>query len=151
MNEIKYTHTNIVAKDWKRLADFYIKVFNCEPIYPERDLSGQWLEKLTNIKNAAIKGIHLRLPGYESGPTLEIFQYNEHNLHKEQEKINYQGFAHIAFHVDSVEDVLKSLEKNGGEKLSEIITKDFDNVGKLIVVYARDPEGNYVEIQKWEK
>ena len=42
-----------------------------------RDLSGEWLDRATGLKNAHIKGIHLRLPGYgEGGPTLEIFQYD---------------------------------------------------------------------------
>lgn len=46
---IKYVHTNIIAKDWKRLADFYIQVFNSKPLYPERDLSGKWIAN--NIPN----------------------------------------------------------------------------------------------------
>lgn len=43
--KIKYVHTNIVSSDWKSLADFYINVFGCQPILPERNLSGSWLEK----------------------------------------------------------------------------------------------------------
>jgi len=31
---MKYTHTNLVARDWRRLADFYIKVFGCTPVPP---------------------------------------------------------------------------------------------------------------------
>lgn len=63
---IKYAHTNIVAKDWRRLSDFYFKVFDCKPVFPERDLSGKWIEKVTNIDNVSIKGIHLTLPGYDA-------------------------------------------------------------------------------------
>jgi len=36
----KYTHTNLIAKDWKRLLAFYQEVFGCIPVLPERDLSG---------------------------------------------------------------------------------------------------------------
>lgn len=45
---IKYVHTNIIAKDWRTLADFYIKVFECTPIQAERDLSGEWLDQATD-------------------------------------------------------------------------------------------------------
>jgi len=40
-NNIKYVHTNLIANDWKSLSEFYVNVFDCEPIYPERDLSGR--------------------------------------------------------------------------------------------------------------
>ena len=69
---MKYTHTNLVARDWRRLADFYIKVFGCTPVPPERDLSGDWLDKATSLQDAHIRGVHLRLPGHgDAGPTLE--------------------------------------------------------------------------------
>ncbi|MFN8397483.1 MAG: hypothetical protein U0176_22865 [Bacteroidia bacterium] len=42
---IKFAHTNIITDDWKRLADFYIQVFGCKPVGPERGLKGEWLEK----------------------------------------------------------------------------------------------------------
>ncbi len=74
-SSIKYVHTNIVAEDWKKLAHFYIDVFQCRIKPPERDLSGEWLDTLTSIKNVVIKGVHLELPGYIDGPTLEIFSY----------------------------------------------------------------------------
>ena len=75
---VRYTHTNIVSKDWKSLASFYIEVFGCEPLLPERDLAGEWLAKGTGLENPHLRGQHLRLPGYGAeGPTLEIFQYDD--------------------------------------------------------------------------
>lgn len=61
---IRYVHTNIVAKDWRALADFYCRVFACEPVLPERNLQGEWLARLTGIEGVTIQGIHLRLPGF---------------------------------------------------------------------------------------
>jgi len=149
--DIKYVHTNIIARDWKKLSEFYINVFNCKPIYPERDLSGEWIDKLTNINNVRIRGIHLGLPGCHNGPTLEIFQYEPGNPGIDESQINRQGFGHIAFHVDTVEGVLDLLMEHGGEKTGEIIIKEYDGIGVLTVVYAKDPEGNFVEIQNWKK
>ena len=148
---IKYSHTNLIANDWKRLSEFYINVFECKPVYPERNLSGEWIDKLTGINNVKVRGIHLALPGYEDGPTLEIFEYQPDKLRNEENKINMQGFGHIAFHVDSVEAILTRLIEHGGEQLGEVVKWHLEGVGLLTVVYAKDPEGNFIEIQNWKK
>ncbi|MBN1968882.1 MAG: VOC family protein [Candidatus Delongbacteria bacterium] len=146
---MKYVHTNIISKDWKRLSDFYIKVFECKPVPPERDLFGDWLEKGTGVKNAALKGMHLLLPGCgKDGPTLEIFQYSE-NLNKAlPAAANREGFGHIAFKVEDVNKTLSEMIENGGKKLGEVVSKEF-KAGTLVFTYAMDPEDNLIEIQSW--
>ena len=146
----KFSHVNIISSDWKKLADFYIRVFDCKPKLPKRNLSGDWVDKLTDLSNAKIKGIHLLLPGYDTdGPTLEIFEYNE-NINNNGKKINLEGFGHIAFAVEDVEQKLNLLLKNGGSSVGQLINTEINGVGKISVVYAKDPEGNIIEIQKWE-
>lgn len=146
---IKFVHTNIIARDWKKLAQFYIDVFACEPLLPERDLNGEWIDQMTKITDVNIKGIHLRLPGYDNGPTLEIFGYNEMLEKSSAPLINDQGFGHIAFHVSNVEDTLKRLIDKGGKQYGELIEKEIKGIGIIKAVYARDPEGNIIEIQNW--
>jgi len=150
-NRIKFVHTNIIAKDWKKLAQFYMDVFGCKPVYPERDLSGDWIDKLTNIPTVEIKGIHLQLPGYSGGPTLEIFGYSTFAGTEGKPVINRPGFGHIAFHVTSVEEILNKLIDSGGEKYGELIEKEISGLGTIKVIYARDPEGNIIEIQNWRQ
>ncbi len=150
-NQIVYSHTNLIAKNWKKLAEFYINVFGCKPVYPERSLSGNWLDKLTNIKNVHIKGIHLKFPGFTDGPTLEIFEYNIRINRDKPPVINYFGFGHIAFKVENVEQVLNELIEHGGNKYGELVTKEIAGLGTITVVYAQDPEGNIIELQKWYK
>lgn len=145
---IKYVHTNLVAKDWRKLARFYIHVFDCKPQPPERDLSGPWVDRLTNMKGVRIRGIHLLLPGYAQGPTLEIFEYDP-ELDGPEPAINRQGFGHIAFHVDAVEETAQKLVAQGGKILGEIIHQDYGDPGFLTALYAQDPEGNFIEIQNW--
>ncbi len=50
---IRYGHTNLIAKDWKLLADFYVSVFGCKQTHSTR-LSGEYLEKGTGVKNAIL-------------------------------------------------------------------------------------------------
>ena len=72
----RYVHTNLIARDWRALAAFYRSVFGCVDVPPERDYSGPGLEAGTGVSGAALRGIHLRLPGNGAdGPTLEIFTY----------------------------------------------------------------------------
>jgi predicted enzyme related to lactoylglutathione lyase len=145
----KYVHTNLIARDWKRLVRFYGDVFGCIPKGPERDLSGEWLDRVTSLSAARLCGIHLRLPGYEDdGPTLEIFSYDD--MPDTQLPVpNDPSFAHIASAVDDVEAAVEAVISAGGSSVGEIATTEVGGVGFLQVIYARDPEGNIVELQKW--
>ncbi len=147
---IKYTHTNILAKDWKKLSQFYIDVFDCEVVYPERDLHGRWIDKMTNISGVHIEGAHLKLPGYEDGPTLEIFEYNKIINKDKISQINEIGFTHIAFKVDDVHEYVEKVLSNGGSFYGEVVEKEIEDVGTLTAIYMRDPENNIVEIQNWK-
>ncbi|MFD2289149.1 VOC family protein [Pedobacter petrophilus] len=147
--KIKYGHTNIITKDWKKLADFYQTVFDCVPIPPQRDQKGSWLDKGTGVKNAHIQGMHLLLPGYgENGPTLEIYQYSE-TLNSEKSIPNKQGFGHIAFQLDDINEVLELALKNGASKIGVLSEHYVENVGLLKFIYIADPDGNIIELQNW--
>lgn len=144
-----YAHTNIVARDWRRLAAFYVDVFGCEPVPPERDMRGEWLDRVTGLRGAHLRGVHLRLPGHGAdGPTLEIYSYDEPRAQGEP-TADRLGFAHMAFRVDDVASTLDAFLAAGGERLGEIDGTNVPGAGVLEVVYARDPEGNIVEIQAW--
>ena len=147
---MKFAHTNIISTNWKELADFYVKTFNCKIIPPIRNQSGEWLEKGTGLVNAKLEGAHLLLPGYgEDGPTLEIYQY-EHIEKQDFALPNTRGFGHIAFEVENVETVLETLIVNGGKAFGKITKSEISGVGEITFIYARDPEGNLIELQSWK-
>jgi predicted enzyme related to lactoylglutathione lyase len=144
---VRFVHTNIVAGDWERLADFYVRVFDCTPVPPERRLSGGWLERATGIPGAEISGVHLRLPGYgDEGPTLEIFQYDVGGEELSR-SVNSPGFAHIAFSVDDVGSIREAVLEAGGSAVGDLVRVDVPSVGEIEFAYLRDPEGNVIEIQ----
>ena len=149
---MKYVHTNIIAKDWKSLAQFYEEVFECQRVLPERKLSGEWLDIGTGVQDAELEGIHLRLPGYgDQGPTLEIFSYSNSLKKPTPIEANREGYGHLAFQVDDIEAITKKLLENGGSKLGETTTKEVEGLGELSFIYLRDPEGNIIELQHWRK
>lgn len=146
---IRYAHTNIIAADWRQLAAFYETVFQCVYVPPERNQRGEWLEKGTGVPEAALQGVHLRLPGHgENGPTLEIYTY-ETMLEKSDPAANRQGLGHLAFEVDDVATVLQEIVRCGGRLLGEVVTREVPGAGTITFAYAADPEGNILEIQQW--
>ena len=145
----KYKHTNIIARDWQALAQFYQVVFGCLAVPPKRELSGDWLDKGTGVKDARFAGAHLRLPGHGSdGPTLEIYQYSQSEP-KPPAAANREGIMHLAFEVDDVAEATNEVLRNGGNKLGEITSSEVEGVGLLTFVYLTDPEGNIIELQSW--
>jgi catechol 2,3-dioxygenase-like lactoylglutathione lyase family enzyme len=144
---MRFVHTNIAARDWKKLSDFYVNVFECKIKPPQRNLSGKWLDNATGLVNAELEGTHLYLPGHgDNPPTLEIFTYKE--MHEQPNIMaNYTGITHLAFEVENVNAILKKALANGATALGQVVEKEIENVGILFFVYFRDPEGNIVEIQ----
>jgi predicted enzyme related to lactoylglutathione lyase len=146
----RYGHTNLIAHDWEALVKFYESVFGCVRVPPERNFSGPVLEAGTGVKGAALRGMHLRLPGHGSeGPTLEIFSYS---LLAEGPApvVNRRGFAHIAFEVASVSDAQQAVLTAGGSTVGEIVTFTTAAGRRVTWCYVTDPEGNIIELQSWE-
>ena len=69
MIDARFNHVNVIARDWRSLADFYTRVFGCEFVPPERDYSGPVFAAGVGVPGGALRGVHLRLPGAgEGGP-----------------------------------------------------------------------------------
>lgn len=146
-----YAHTNIIARDWRKLADFYIHIFGCVFVPPERDISGEKLEAGTGILEGHLRGAHLRLPGFgDGGPTLEIYTYNI--LADEGVKaVNRPGFGHIAFGVDDVAAASEAVFAAGGKPIGQMVTTQIATGAKVTWRYVTDPEGNIIELQSWSR
>lgn len=116
---------------------------------PDRRLEGDWLGRGMGLRGASVRGIHLRLPGCgDAGPTLELFELGEPGAADER-PVNRPGLMHIAFTVDDIHVTLDRLLGAGGSRLGEIAEAAVAGVGRADFVYARDPEGNIVELQAW--
>ncbi len=145
----KYVHTNLIAEDWKKLAGFYVEVFGCKTVPPERDFKGKSIEAGTGILDVHLQGVHLRLPGFQgNGPTLEIFSYSPQE-DRQKTIINKPGYGHIAFQVDDVFKTKEIVLQNGGREVGEIVTLQVSPNSKVTWCYVTDPEGNVIELQNW--
>jgi catechol 2,3-dioxygenase-like lactoylglutathione lyase family enzyme len=145
-----FVHICLVARDLKELSRFYMEVFGLVPVPPERHLKGEWFEKATGIRKASAEGIHLMMRG-EVGPnvTLEVLKFDPEGTDVEK-VVNRPGLSHMAFRVDDVKVSLKKVLDNGGTQLGEIVSKEIKGAGNVTFVYVRDPEGNILELQRWD-
>jgi predicted enzyme related to lactoylglutathione lyase len=147
----RFAHTNIVAEDFRTLAQFYIDVFGCVVVPPERRIADAWLAAGTGVDGAQLTGVHLRLPGHgPAGPTLELFQYLDSLPHPSPIAANRRGFGHIAFEVDDVAGTTQRVTEAGGRLVGDVVTADVPGAGRITFVYVADPEGNIIELQQWE-
>jgi catechol 2,3-dioxygenase-like lactoylglutathione lyase family enzyme len=147
--DARFGHVNLIARDWRRLADFYGRVLGCEFVPPERDYRGPILEAGTGVAGAALRGAHLRLPGLGAGgPTLEIYQY-EVGPEAPPPAVNRPGFGHIAFVVPDVAAARATFLAEGGNTVGEVVTSETADGRHVTWTYVADPEGNIVELQAW--
>ena len=145
----RFGHVNVIARDWRSLADWYSRVFGCVFVPPERDYSGPDLAAGTGVPGASLRGVHLRLPGHgDAGPTLEIYQYGSmpEGL---PPAMNRPGFQHIAFAVPSVVDARAAVVAAGGGVIGEVVTLETADGRFVTWAYVTDPEGNGIELQSW--
>ena len=147
---VRFYHVGIVAADPLRLGRFYVEVFDCEDLGVRHDVSGAELAQGMGVPAAEIKGLDLRLPGFgEGGPILEIFSLAD--AARRRGEVAQTGLMHIAFSVDDVHATLDRVVAEGGSRLGDIAQLRVDGVGVATMVYARDPEGNVIEIQRWDR
>ncbi len=149
MIDARFGHVNLIASDWRSLARFYIEVFGCTIVPPERDYRGPELEAVTGVAGAALRGAHLRLPGLgPDGPTLEIYQFAA-MPEALPGPVTRPGLRHLAFAVPSVPEARDAVLAAGGGVVGEIVTLGTADGRFVTLIYATDPEGNIVELQSW--
>ena len=118
---MKYVHTNVIARDWRKLAAFYENVFGCVRVLPERDLVGESIARGSGVAGARIQGVHLRLPGIGcEGPTLEVSPGYSELADALTPVANRPGFGHIAFAVDDVRAARDAVLAAGGAAVGTI-------------------------------
>jgi predicted enzyme related to lactoylglutathione lyase len=147
----KYVHTNLIARDWRKLSQFYKDVFGFKPVQPERHYKSAEVERGTGVLGSELHGVHLRAPGYgDNGPTLEILTYS---ILKEGPvpAVNRPGFGHIALSVSDVNEARSVVLKAGGKAVGEVDTALTAVGTKVTWCYVTDPEGNAIELQSLGK
>ncbi|HEV7321640.1 MAG TPA: VOC family protein [Ensifer sp.] len=142
---MKLAHINLVARDAYALAAFYVNVLECECLREPRMLTGEKVGIGNGIANSEICSIWLKFPALDR-PFLEIHQHKV--MHdRGQPRVNEPGFGHLSFQMEDIRAVLSEIIRAGGSQIGEIT--DFGTKDQpYFIAYARDPEGNILELEQ---
>ena len=136
-----FNHTGIVVDDIERMVSFYCG-----------DLG---LEELNRVEsNAPPEGNHtgiagsrrtLVFVGFEGGHKIELVKYHEPKSTDGHPEIPQLGAAHICFNVDDLEKTHAELSARGIRFVTAPLFRELEGGGRHGIVYAQDPEGNWLE------
>ncbi len=133
-------HLNIVVSDLKKAGDFF-RLFGFS-VKNEKVLKGEWLEKVTGLKN--IDAAYCAMQHENSPITLELLQYYHPQGETDPRMAapNQIGYRHLALEVDDIESEVGRLKKEGIRFYSDIMTNPW---GKKMC-YFTGPDGILLEI-----
>lgn len=142
---IRLAHINLVARDARALAAFYVSVFECTYLREPKVISGRRVSAGNGLPNWEIYTIWLKLPGSEA-PFLEIHEHKD-TVEREPPRVNEPGFRHLSFHVADIDAILSRAIESGGAQIGEI-TNFGSQAEPFLIAYAHDPEGNILELEQ---
>lgn len=142
---MKLAHINLVARNAKTLAAFYINVMKCEPFREPKILSGDKVSLGNGLANSEIYSIWLKFPKLDF-PFLEIHQHTV-TLQRSPPRVNEPGYGHLSFQTDNINDALSDIMRCGGAQVGQI-TNFGTTERPYLIAYACDPEGNLLELEQ---
>jgi catechol 2,3-dioxygenase-like lactoylglutathione lyase family enzyme len=138
MAVIGYRHTGIIVSDLEKSLEFYHGFLNFELLQKHRDDS-QYISEITGIQGLVADYAKLAIPG---GIVLELLTYPSHPEIRAKRKIHQPGEAHLAFEVDSVENMFNQVSEQGILYLSAPVLSS-EKIAK--VFFCLDPDGYRIE------
>lgn len=133
-------HTGMYVNNINIMRTFYMKVFDLCEIYHEIE-SGVVTDAMFAKKNVCIEVCKLC---FADGCVVELIYNKEFaGLKKSSRHICDSGQLHIAYTVNSADNIYNKIISCGGKCISKP-NKSAD--GRVYVFFAEDPEGNYMEI-----
>lgn len=133
-------HTGIYVKDLETMVSFYKDIFDLKVVVHQKE-NGIYTDTIFHEDNVEIEVYKLE---FHNKTMIELIHYKQANdLPDWQEKIYQCGKMHIAITVDSAKETYRKLK----EKNCILLSEPCDSPdGKARVFFARDIEGNYVEL-----
>jgi catechol 2,3-dioxygenase-like lactoylglutathione lyase family enzyme len=107
----------------------------------EAKMQGKLLDEVTGLKGARTEFVMLEAP--DSQVRLEIIKYHEPvDPEVRPGGPNALGLRHMAFQVEDLDDIVKTLQQKGHDLVGSI--QNYENVWKLC--YVHGPEGIIIEL-----
>ena len=133
-------HTGIYVRNLEMMVCFYRDLFELKVVVHQQE-KGLYTDTIFNEGNIGIQVCKLE---FKNKTMIELIQFGHIEAQPDwSEKIYRCGKMHIAITVDSAMEIYRRLKERNCEVLSEPCDSPD---GKAKVFFARDPEGNYLEL-----
>lgn len=133
-------HVGIVVQDIDTCLRFWRDVMGLK-IVADFQEQGGFIDTVQALKGVRLRMVKLSAP---DGSTIELLKDHGHPTPPpEQNRLCDRGLRHVAFTVADVSRTWQVLSQGGHETLSEPVSSPD---GKARLFFARDPEGNLIEI-----
>jgi catechol 2,3-dioxygenase-like lactoylglutathione lyase family enzyme len=133
-------HTGIVVKDMEENLHFWRDVMGLK-VAADFWEEGSFIDTVQHLEGVKLHMIKLSGP---DGVLVELLKDENHpTLPPERNELCDRGIRHIAFTVADVDESFRILTDKGLTALSKPVTSPD---GKARLFFARDPEGNLLEI-----
>jgi glyoxylase I family protein len=146
---LRLLHVCLTARNAARNADalseFYREALGFIDRRPPKRLSGENVSRGNGLPNSDSYTIWLALPD-DPGPFLEIMEYKE-AAERHIPTVNEPGYANIAFEVADLHTSIDRVLRSGGS-LQGRVSNFGSHARPHLIVYARDPEGNIIELEQ---
>jgi catechol 2,3-dioxygenase-like lactoylglutathione lyase family enzyme len=136
----KIRHFGIVVQDLGKSIRFYEDLgFS---LWKREMESGSFTDQVVDLPQVEIETAKLKS---SCGAMIELLQYHSHPIQKERapQPSNHLGCSHIAFTVESIENMLHTIQISGGNLVNKPALAP---TGQVKVAYCHDPEGNLLEV-----
>lgn len=145
MTVSRIRHVGLVVRDLEKSMRFYCGVLGLSVYKRYSEPSGEFIDKLTGIKNVSLEWVKLSAP---DGGLIELLKYRSHPDPSASEKpadfpSNRLGCSHVALTVRDLASLHKKLLENGHHCNSEPLLAPS---GKAKILYCHDPDGIIVEL-----
>lgn len=139
-------HVAINTPDLDRLASFYTDVMGFEVVMSTSWRDRPIVDRMVGLTSSAARQMMLKA----GNAYLELFQYElpEPTPADPERSPAHHGYTHFCVDVVDIDAEYERLSANGMSFHSSPPTTEELNGSPLRAIYARDPDGNIVELQE---
>ena len=141
-------HVAVTVSDMERSLQFYCDVLGLKR-EGEHDLEGDIISRMAGKDRVKMKVIRLICPE-TPGIQIDLQEYIEPKGKLADSKLGDVANSHFCFEVESMEKTCQELKAQGVKFVSDPVTFDLEQEGKIHCVFFYDPDGYVLELTEYD-
>lgn len=138
-------HIAVTVSSTQRSLDFYVGMLGLKQV-EQHQLPMSSIDAVFGLTGASGTSTRLQVPG-QPAILIDLMELSGAEEGTSVQPLGSIGSTHMAFTVDNLDEVVTELKANGVSFISDPVTFHLTE-GSVTVVFMRDPDGNYVELEE---